>query len=158
PTAASGILEGMDFNLDHTLALLARTPATLDTVLRDLPDEWTQTNEGKGTWNAYDIVGHFIHGEQSDWIPRVRRILDFGETRAFDRFDRTAMQRESQGKTLSQLLDEFARLRTENLSILRKLDLQPQDLAKKGLHPALGVVTLSQLLASWPVHDLTHLH
>jgi hypothetical protein len=148
----------MEQNLEHTLALLERTPPALNALLRDLPDAWTQQNEGEKTWSAYEIVGHLIHGELADWMPRARRILEHGEARAFDPFDRLAQERESKGKSLPQLLDEFGRLRAENLAALRALKLQTQDLAKRGRHPALGVVTLSELLACWAAHDLTHLH
>jgi len=148
----------MEQNLPHTIALLSRTPAVLNGLLRDLPESWTLRNEGENTWSAFDIVGHLIHGERTDWMPRARMILRFGETRPFEPFDRLAQVRESQGKSLAQLLDEFSRLRSENLSELRALNLQHDDLARRGLHPALGVVTLSQLLATWAVHDLTHLH
>lgn len=151
------------FSLDDTIALLTRTPATLDTLLRGLPNTWVRGNEGKNsegkdTWSPFDIVGHLIVGERTDWIPRARRILEHGETRAFDPFDRFAQEKESKDKTLEQLLDEFARLRKENLAALQALNLQPQDLARRGKHPSLGVVTLSQLLATWVGHDLTHLH
>ena len=148
----------MEQNLEHTLALLTRTPATLNALLRDLPDYWTRQNEGDKTWTAFDVVGHLIHGERTDWMPRARMILQSGESRAFDPFDRFAQARESEGKNLSQLLDEFARLRSENLRDLRALNLQPADFARRGRHPALGVVTLAQLLATWAAHDLTHLH
>lgn len=148
----------MEQNLSDTITLLSRTPAALNALLRDLPESWTLHNEGENTWSPFDIVGHLIHGERTDWMPRAKRILEFGETRAFDPFDRLAQVRESQGKSLPQLLDEFARLRAENLCELRALNLKPADLVRRGLHPALGVVTLSQLLATWAVHDLTHLH
>jgi len=148
----------MEQNLSDTIALLSRTPAALDALLRDLPEPWTLRNEGEGTWTAFDVVGHLIHGERTDWMPRAKMILQFGESKAFEPFDRWAQQRESQGKSLAQLLEEFARLRSENLAELRALNLRPADLARRGRHPALGVVTLSQLLAAWVVHDLTHLH
>jgi len=148
----------MEQNLSDTITLLSRTPAALNALLRDLPESWTLHNEGENTWSPFDIVGHLIHGERTDWMPRAKRILEFGETRAFDPFDRLAQVRESQGKSLPQLLDEFARLRAENLCELRALNLKPADLVRRGLHPALGVVTLSQLLATWAAHDLTHLH
>jgi len=148
----------MPHNLDHTISLLSRTPATLSALLRDLPDAWTMTNQGENTWRPYDVVGHLIHGERTDWMPRARRILESGESRPFDAFDRWAQERESQGKLLAQLLDEFARLRSENLTALRAMNLTPEDLARRGRHPALGVVTLSELLATWAAHDLTHLH
>lgn len=147
-----------EHNLQQTISLLARTPPTLDTMLRDLPAAWTMRNEGENTWSAFDIVGHLIHGERTDWMPRARMILQFGETRAFEPFDRLAQERESQGKSLAQLLDEFARLRRENLEELRRLNLQPDDFARRGRHPALGVVTMSQLLGTWAAHDLSHLH
>ena len=148
----------MPQNLQHTISLLARTPATLDALLRDLPEELTMRNEGGNTFNAFDVLGHLIHGERTDWMPRAKRILEFGESRALDRFDRRAQERESQGKSLPQLLDELARLRAENLAELRALNLTEQDLNRRGLHPELGTVTLSQLLATWAAHDLTHLH
>jgi hypothetical protein len=148
----------MTQNLDTTLSLLARTPGTLNALLRDLPDEWVFRNEGGDTWTAFDVIGHLIHGERTDWIPRAKRILEFGETKTFEPFDRLAQKRESQGKTLAELLDEFARIRTQNLEELRALNLSARDMDKRGLHPALGVVTLSELLATWAVHDLTHLH
>jgi hypothetical protein len=150
-------------NLDLTTSLLSRTPAALNALLRDLPDAWTMSNEGtanggENTWSPYDVVGHLIHGELADWMPRVRRILEFGESRPFDAFDRWAQARESQGKTLSQLLDEFASLRSKNLADLRAMNLNAEDLARRGRHPSLGACTLSELLATWAAHDLTHLH
>jgi hypothetical protein len=148
----------MDHNLKDTVALLARTPGALNVLLRDLPDFWTSRNEGADSWSVYDIIGHLIHGERTDWIQRTQIILQFGESRPFDRFDRTAQNRESQGKSLGDLLDEFARLRTENLQRLESFRLDADRLALRGRHPALGVVTLSQLLATWAAHDLTHLH
>ena len=139
-------------------AVLARTPASLDALLRGLPQSWVRCNEGKDTWSAFDIVGHLIVGERTDWMPRARIILKHGEGRTFDPFDRFAQEQESQGKSLEQLLDEFARLRSENLAALQALDIQPEDLTRRGRHPALGMVTLAELLATWAVHDLTHLH
>jgi len=148
----------MTHNLEHTIALLSRTPAALNTLLRNLPAGWTHTNEGAKTWTVYDIVGHLIHGERTDWMARAHRILEFGESRAFDKFDREAQFRDSKDTSLEQLLDEFARLRAENLNALRALNLQPQDMQRRGLHPALGPVTLGELLSTWAAHDLTHLH
>jgi hypothetical protein len=147
-----------EHNLQQTIALLTRTPAALDALLRDLPDAWTSSNEGEGTWSAFDIVGHLIHGERTDWMPRAKMILAHGETRAFEPFDRLAQGRESRGKSLGQLLDDFARQRSENLTGLQALNLSASDLARRGRHPALGTVTLSELLATWAAHDLTHLH
>jgi hypothetical protein len=148
----------MEFNLEQTISLLARTPSTLNALLRDLPESWTQQNEGEKTWSAFDVVGHLIHGERTDWIPRAERILQYGDSRAFEPFDRWAQEKESQGKSLPQLLDEFARLRAENISKLRAMNLQPSDFQRKGKHPSLGAVTMSELLATWAAHDLTHLH
>jgi DinB superfamily len=148
----------MEQNLDDTISLLARTPVTLNALLRDLPETWTFCNEGADTWNAFDVVGHLAHGERTDWMPRVRMILQFGDTQTFEPFDRWAQERDSRGKSLGQLLDEFARLRSENVEALRALNLRPEDLKLRGRHPALGAVTLSQLLATWAAHDLTHLH
>jgi DinB superfamily len=152
-------MEGMmEHDLQDTVSLLARTPAVLDALLRDLPEAWTLRNEGENTWSAFDVVGHLIHGERTDWMPRAKVILQFGETRTFEPFDRLGLVREVQGKSMGQLLDEFARLRAENLDELRALNLGREELALRGGHPALGVVTLSELLATWAVHDLTHLH
>ena len=148
----------MEQNLENSIALLARTPATLNALLRDLPAAWTACNEGEKTWSAYDIVGHLIHGEKTDWIPRAKIILQYGEARAFDPFDRLAQFRDSAGKRLPQLLDEFAALRVQSLDELKALRLGPQELARRGKHPALGAVTLSELLAAWVGHDLTHIH
>lgn len=145
-------------NLQHTIAVLARTPAAVDTLLRDLPDSWTMHNEGEKTWNAFDVIGHLIHAERTDWMPRARTILQLGESRSFEPFDRFAQMRESEGKSLPQLLDEFSQLRNGNLADLRAMNLREQQLSLRGRHPALGSVTLSQLFATWAVHDLTHLH
>jgi hypothetical protein len=152
-------MEGMmEHDLRDTVSLLARTPASLDALLRDLPEAWTLRNEGENTWSAFDVVGHLIHGERTDWMQRARVILQFGETRTFEPFDRLGLAREVQGKSMGQLLDEFSRLRAENLDELRALNLGREELKLRGRHPALGVVTLSELLATWAVHDLTHLH
>ena len=148
----------MEHSLQHTISLLTRTPSALNALLRDLPETWTLQNEGENTWSAFDVVGHLVHAERTDWMPRVRTILQFGETQPFEPFDRLGQVRESQGKSLAQLLDEFTRLRSENLDELRALNLRQEDLARRGQHPSLGVVTLSELLATWAVHDLTHLH
>jgi len=148
----------MEQDLQLTMSLLSRTPKALDTFLRDLPQEWTHSNEGENTWSVFDIVGHLIHGYRTDWTPRAKRILQSGETRAFDPFDRLGQQRESEGKSLGELLEEFARVRAESLEQLRALNLRQEDIERRGQHPALGVVTLAQLLATWATHDLTHLH
>jgi hypothetical protein len=146
------------FNVTEALALLIRTPATLSALLRGLPDMWVRRNEGVDTWSAFDIMGHLIVGERTDWIPRLRIILEKGEAQQFDPFDRLAQFEESQGKSLDQLLDDFARLRRENLAALQALNLQHEDWMRRGMHPSLGVVTLSELVATWAVHDLTHIH
>lgn len=145
-------------DLEQTIALLARTPAALNALLRDLPDVWTRRNEGEETWSAFDIVGHLIHGERTDWMPRTRLILQSGDAQPFEPFDRLGHVRESEGKSLEQLLDEFALLRAAGLDELRALHLTPEQLELRGLHPALGTVTLSHLLATWAAHDLSHLH
>ena len=144
--------------MTETIALLARTPATLNALLRGLPDSWTRRNEGNDTWTAYDIIGHLAQAERNDWMPRVRHIIAHGDSQPFPPFNRFAQMREPQSKSLDQLLDEFASLRSESLASLQTLNLQPGDLARPGKHPSLGAVTLSQLLATWATHDLTHLH
>ncbi|MGD0443361.1 MAG: DinB family protein [Edaphobacter sp.] len=148
----------MEHNLPQTIALLTSTPATLNALLRDLPDAWTMQNEGKDTWNSFEIIGHLIDCERVNWMPRAKFLLQHGESRKFESFDRGGHIRETQNKSLNQLLDEFARLRSENLRELSTLNLQPEDLERQGQHPAFGTVTLSQLLATWAIHDLTHLH
>jgi len=148
----------MEHNLEHTISLLTRTPAALNALLRDLPEAWTFGNEGEKTWSAFDVVGHLIYAERHNWMPRARMVLQSGETRAFESFDRWGHVRESQGKSLAQLLDEFARVRSESLAELRALNLRAEDFQRRGRHPALGAVTLSELLATWAAHDLNHLH
>jgi DinB superfamily len=148
----------MQYDLEQIIALLSRTPAALNVFLRDLPESWTHRNEGPNTWSPFDIVGHLIEGERNDWMTRAKIILQSGETRPFDRFNREGFAQMPQDVPISARLDEFARLRTANLDELRALNLQSHDLEKRGRHPALGVVTLGQLLATWPAHDLTHLH
>jgi DinB superfamily len=147
-----------EFNLQDTIALLSRTPPTLDSLLRELPDSWTRLNEGKNTFDAFEVVGHLIHGERTDWIPRAKMILQFGDSRPFEAFDRSGHRQEIEGKPMGELLDEFSRARSENMATLRSMNLTARDLEKRGLHPALGLVTMSQLLATWTAHDLTHLH
>ncbi len=144
--------------MTEAVAVLTRTPAALDALLRGLPDIWVHGNEGKDTWNAFDVMGHLVFTDRTDWMPRVRIILESGEARPFEPLDRFAQLKESQDKSLEQLLDEFARLRRANLAALQALNLQEQDLARRGNHPAFGVVTLTQLLSTWTVHDLTHVH
>ena len=148
----------MDQNLEMTVALLRRTPGALDALLRGLPQEWAESNEGEGTWNAIEIVGHLAHAEISDWMPRVRCLLEFGESRPFPPFDRAAFSELIEGRELGAVLGDFARLRTESLESLAALDLKPEDMGRIGLHPVFGKVTLSQLLATWAAHDANHLH
>jgi uncharacterized damage-inducible protein DinB len=147
----------MEFQLDHARDLLGRTPTTLRSLLQDAPDEWIRSNEGPETWSPFDVLGHLIHGEQTDWIPRAKIILEHGEERAFEPFDRFAMFEKSKGKSLGELLATFERLRTESLRQFDELKLTPEMLSKRGKHPELGVVTLGELLATWVVHDLSHL-
>lgn len=148
----------MGFNLEETISLLTRTPAAFEVLLRDLPEMWTLRNEGEGTWSVSDVIGHLIYCERTDWLPRVKVILEFGETKTFEPFDRWGHAKESQEKSLGDLLHEFSRLRSENLRALRALNLRAEDLSRRGRHPSLGVVTLAELLATWAAHDLTHLH
>jgi hypothetical protein len=148
----------VEHNLKTSIALLSRTPSALNALLRDLPEEWTHRNEGDKTWSPFDTVGHLVYCERADWMPRAKIILEFGEARAFDPFDREGFARERQDVPIAKRLDEFARLRAANLDELRALNLQPEDLNRRGRHPSLGAVTLSQLLATWPAHDMTHLH
>jgi hypothetical protein len=143
--------------MSEAVAILQRTPAVLDRLLRDLPEGWTTGNEGAETWSPFDVIGHLIHGERTDWMGRARIILEQGETRAFDTFDRFAQFKLSRDRTLASLLDEFAAARAENLRALAALGLGDADLDRRGRHPALGVVTLRQLLATWVAHDLDHL-
>jgi hypothetical protein len=147
----------MDFELTHATAILRRTPATLNSLLRDLPDPWLVQNEGPETWSPYDVMGHLIHGEETDWIPRAKIILEHGETRAFEPFNRVAMFEEPKRKSITELLDTFAELRAENLRELESLNLTTELLDKRGRHPEFGVVTLRQLLSTWVVHDLGHI-
>lgn len=148
----------MEQSLPSTIAILTRTPAALNALLRDLPENWTHRNEGEKTMSAWDVVGHLIHAERINWIPRAKMILAHGDSRPFDAFDRWGHQQEHRGKSMPELLDEFARARSESLAELNAMSLRPEDFRRRGLHPALGAVTLSQLLATWAAHDLTHLH
>jgi DinB superfamily len=145
-------------HLQHTISLLTRTPPALNALLRGLPETWTHRNEGDSTMSAFDVVGHLIHAEHTNWIPRAKTLLEFGDTQAFGPFDRWGHVKECQSKSLEQLLDEFSRARSDSLDELRALNLRPEDLTRRGRHPAFGRVTLSELLATWAAHDLTHLH
>ena len=144
------------FVVEEATAVLARTPGTLDALLRGLPDGWVQAHEGGQTWSPFDVVGHLIHGEQTDWIPRARMILEEGESRPFEKFDRFAQYDASKEQSLASLLETFAVLRQDGLRDLAALNLTEADLDRRGRHPELGVVTLRQLLATWVAHDLDH--
>lgn len=147
----------MNFELEHAIPVLSRTPATLKSLLLELPEPWSVQNEGAGTWSPYDILGHLIHAEHTDWIPRARIILEHGETRPFDPFDRFAMFEDSQGKSVAELLETFAQLRARSVNELESMNLTPDLLERRGTHPEFGVVTMKQLLATWVVHDLGHI-
>jgi hypothetical protein len=144
-------------DLDDAIQLLRSAPDTVWVMLAGLPEEWTSSNEGPDTWSPFDVVGHLIHGEETDWIPRARVILEHGETKAFEPFDRLAQLENSKGKSMSELLDEYADLRADNLEALEGMKLTEEDLERTGQHPEFGRVTLRQLLATWVVHDLGHI-
>jgi hypothetical protein len=145
------------FDLELAIEILSRTPAIMKEWLGNLPGEWSQYKSDKDNWSAFDIVGHFIHGEKTDWIPRVQTILQRDGIKEFEPFDRFAQYDVSKGKTIENLLNEFCQLREKNLDILRGFKLQPDDYGLKGKHPELGIVNLRQLLSTWVVHDLDHL-
>lgn len=147
----------MEFSLEAGTAVLTRTPGTLRSMLRGLPPSWTSANEGDDTWTPEGVVGHLIHGEETDWVPRATIILTRGESEAFEPFDRFAQEQRFAGWPLERLLDRFTELRAQGLETLRGWRLKPEQLALKGKHPELGQVTLSQLLATWVVHDLGHI-
>jgi hypothetical protein len=147
----------MEFDLTNGIAILERTPATLRALLDGLSPAWTDATEGPDTWSPYVVLGHLNHGERADWIPRAQLILAQGENRTFTPFDRFAQFRESEGKSVAELLDEFDELRAENVQTLLDWQLTDADLALEGMHPALGAVTLKQLLGTWVAHDLGHI-
>ncbi|MEA2604242.1 MAG: hypothetical protein QOF89_5234 [Acidobacteriota bacterium] len=147
----------MSFDLADALAILGRTPTVLETLLRGTSASWHASNEGPETWSASDVVGHLIHGEETDWIPRARIILEHGEDRSFVPFDRFAQSTRFAGWSLDRLLDRFSELRQDNLETVRSWRLTDAQLALLGRHPELGTVNLQQLLATWVVHDLNHL-
>ncbi|WP_298418592.1 DinB family protein [uncultured Kordia sp.] len=147
----------MTFNLQKSIEILQKTPETLRTLLHDLSDDWLFHNEGKNTWSPYDIIGHLIHGEKTDWIVRAKIILSDKEDKTFESFDRFAQEQASNGKSIQELLVEFTKFRQYNLEILAQLKITENDLLKKGIHPELGEVNLQQLLATWTVHDLGHI-
>ena len=148
---------GRRFSLARARPLLERMPAIVDAWLRGLPDDWLRSNEGGESWSPYDVVGHLIHGELTDWIPRLKRILEHGTAVPFDKFDRFAQFEASKGKSIDELLDEFARRRAESLAALDACGLDEVALDRRGLHPELGEVTVRELLATWVAHDQDHL-
>jgi hypothetical protein len=145
------------FDLEDALHVLSRTPSALRELLRGLPEAWILADEGPETFTAFDNVGHLIHGERTDWLARARLILEQGADRTFAPYDRFAQYHESRGRSMAELLDEFATLRDSNLGVLRSWDLGERELALEGVHPTFGTVTLRQLLAAWVVHDLGHI-
>lgn len=145
------------YQLAESIGILSRTPLVLESLLQDLPATWAMNNEGKDTFSPFDVVGHLLHGEKTDWLPRMEIILSDKPDKTFGPYDRFAQFRESEGKTLNLLLGEFKALRTHNLEILKAKNLQENDLLKTGIHPSFGPVTLQQLLATWTVHDLSHI-
>lgn len=147
----------MKYSLERSYEILDRTPAVLQALLAGLSDDWIMPNEGPETFSPYDVAGHLIHGEKTDWTARAKMILEYGNSKTFERWDRNAMYEASKGKTMQQLLDEFAEQRKQNMSWFRSLQLTEADLDRKGMHPVLGEVTLRNLLATWVAHDLTHL-
>ena len=147
----------MKFNLDQSYEILERTPAVLRTLLSGLSDDWIMNNEGPETFSPYDVVGHLIHGEKTDWRDRTIMILEHGTEKTFVPFDRFAQFEASKGKSLATLLDVFEKLRRDSLAWLSSLNLTEDDFDKKGTHPALGQVSLRQLLSTWVIHDLTHI-
>ena len=147
----------MDFALADAIPVLRQTPAVLRALLWDVPEPWVRSTEGPATWSPFDVVGHLIHGERTDWIVRTEILLKHGETQAFTPFDRFAQFEASRGQSLHQLLDTFGELRAANISRLQSLGLTPDDLERRGRHPELGPCTLGELLATWVAHDLSHI-
>lgn len=147
----------MNFTLEKSMEILERTPDVLNTMLQNISPEWTSNNEGGHTWSAYDIIGHLIYGERTDWIPRAEIILSEKYHKKFEPYNRVAQFEESKGKSLTQLLKEFKTLRKKNIDYLRSKKLTDKNLEEKGIHPTFGEVTLSQLLSTWVVHDLNHI-
>ena len=147
----------MNFNTTEAIEILSRTPGTLRSTLSGLSEGWITTNEGDATWTPFDVVGHLIHGEETDWIPRLRIILKAGESQPFPSFDRQAQFEKSKGKSLAELLDQFGKLRMENIASLKQVLAKGIELDKRGTHPELGSVTIRELLATWVIHDLDHL-
>lgn len=147
----------MDFDLNKSIEILERTPSVIETLLKDISDDWAFNNEGEDTFSPFDVVGHLIHGEKTDWVTRMLIILSDSHDKAFQPYDRFAQFEESKGKSMDQLLAEFKTLRQQNLAILKAKNVSAEDLAKTGIHPKFGAVTLQQLLATWTIHDLSHI-
>lgn len=147
----------MDVNISEVTAVLSRTPATLHALLADLPPVWLETNEGEDTFSPRDVVGHLIHGEKTDWMPRIKLILASGETQTFVPFDPLGFREAILGQSIGVLLAEFESLRVSNVRALQNLAITSAQLELKGRHPDLGSVSLGQLLATWAVHDLNHI-
>lgn len=147
----------IEFKIEDAITILERTPRVMETLLSGLPDEWIENNEGGASWSPYDVVGHLINGEKTDWIPRMQIILDDSVDKHFIPFNRFAQFERSKGKTLQQLIAEFKTIREKNISILKSATINETMLRKTGIHPEFGAVTLKQLLATWVAHDLSHL-
>ena len=147
----------MKFQLEKAVEILSQTPVTVKSLVGNLSDDWIKNDANSENWSPFDVVGHLIHGEETDWIPRAKMILAQGENPTFEPFDRFAQFENSKGNTLNELLETFAASRTKNLDILREMNLTEGKLKLKGTHPELGEVTLEQLLATWAVHDLSHI-
>ena len=147
----------MSFTVEKSIEILERTPEVLETMLQNISAEWTENNEGGETWSVFDVLGHLVHGEKTDWMARMEIILSDAPDKKFAPFDRFAQFEESKGKTLQELLEEFKRLRKKNVDVLRSKKLITENLEQKGVHPAFGEVNLKQLLATWTVHDLDHI-
>jgi DinB superfamily len=145
------------FSLEKSIEILERTPTVLNSLLQGISDELIFANEGGETWNIFDVIGHLVHGEKTDWIPRIKIILSDLTDKTFPPFDRFAQFDDSQNKSLSALLNEFAELRQKGVETLRSKNIADTDLVKTGIHPAFGEITISQLLATWVVHDLDHI-
>jgi len=138
----------MNFTIEKSIEILERTPAVLEAMLKNVSAEWTEKSEGGETWSAFDVLGHLVHGEKTDWIPRMEIILSLAPDKTFEPFDRFAQFEESKGKTLPQLLDEFKKLRKKNIGVLHSKKITSKNLEEKAFHPAFGEVTLAQLLAT----------
>jgi hypothetical protein len=147
----------MNFSLDKTIEILEKTPDTISQLTKGISTVWIKTNEGEYTWSVFDVVGHLLHGDKTDWISRIKIILFENEDKNFEPFDRFAQIETSKGKTYEQLVNDFRGIRKENIETLRSLNINEKDFMKTGIHPTFGMVTLQQLLATWLVHDLDHI-